>query len=94
MTATGTNLLGLVKHLTFVELGYFGVVFGRPEQQAVRWIADDGDPNWDMWALASESREDVVAGYRRAWAHADATIGQLPLDAAGRCRGGVQHAGT
>ena len=83
LTPTGTNLLGLVKHLTFVELGYFGVVFGRPAPEAVRWIEDDGDPNWDMWALASEPRHELVEGYRRAWAHADATIDQLPLDAAG-----------
>ena len=30
MTPTGTNLLGLVKHLAYVELGYFGDTFGRP----------------------------------------------------------------
>ena len=30
MTPTGTNLLGLVKHVASVELGYFGEVFGRP----------------------------------------------------------------
>ena len=30
MTPTGTNLLGLVKHLASVELGYFGDTFGRP----------------------------------------------------------------
>jgi hypothetical protein len=83
MTPTGTNLLGLVKHLTFVELGYFGAVFGRPVQEAVRWIEDDGDPNWDMWALASEPRADLIEGYRRAWVHADATIERLPLDAPG-----------
>jgi uncharacterized damage-inducible protein DinB len=83
MTPTGTNLLGLVKHLAFVELGYFGVVFGRPVQEAVRWIEDDGEPNWDMWALASEPRQQLVDGYRRAWAHADATIEGLPLDASG-----------
>ena len=83
MTPTGTNLLGLVKHLAFVELGYFGVVFGRPVPEAVRWIENDGDPNWDMWALASEPRQDLVDGYRRAWAHADVTIERLPLGAPG-----------
>lgn len=85
VTPTGTNLLGLVKHLTFVELGYFGDTFGRPAPEARAWIEDDGsEPNWDMWATAEESRDDVVAGYRRAWAHADATIAELPLDAVGR----------
>jgi hypothetical protein len=37
-----------------------------------------------MWATASESREEIVALYRRAWAHADATIDALPLEAVGR----------
>ena len=77
------GLLGLVKHLTFVELGYFGAVFGRPVEAARRWIEDDGEPNWDMWAAAEEPRAALVDAYRRAWAHADATIGQLPLDAPG-----------
>jgi hypothetical protein len=30
LTPTGTNLLGLVKHLARCELGYFGDTFGRP----------------------------------------------------------------
>ncbi len=37
-----------------------------------------------MWATADESREEIVALYRRAWAHGDATIAALPLDAIGR----------
>ena len=28
LVPTGTNLLGLVKHVTWVELGYFGDTFG------------------------------------------------------------------
>lgn len=30
LTATGTNLLGLVKHVATCEAWYFGEVFGRP----------------------------------------------------------------
>jgi hypothetical protein len=30
LTPTGTNLLGLVKHLAGVEVGYLGTAFGRP----------------------------------------------------------------
>ena len=30
LTATGTNLLGLIKHLAISESWYFGDVFGRP----------------------------------------------------------------
>jgi hypothetical protein len=84
MTPTGTNLLGLVKHLAYVELGYFGATFGRPAPEARVWVEDlDDTPNWDMWASGEESREEIVAFYRRAWEHADATIAELPLDAPG-----------
>jgi hypothetical protein len=81
MTPTGTDLLRLVKHLAYVEMGYFGAVFGRPVAEAQRWLDDDIEPNADLWATADESREDVVALYHRAWAHADATIDALPLRA-------------
>ena len=30
MVPTGTNLLGLLRHVGSVETGYFGFVFGRP----------------------------------------------------------------
>jgi uncharacterized damage-inducible protein DinB len=85
LTPTGTNLLGLVKHLAYVEMGYFGGTFGRPVEHAQVWVDDEDDtPNWDMWATAAESRESVVSLYRLAWAHADATIEALPLSAVGR----------
>jgi len=84
LTPTGTNLLGLVKHLAAVEIGYFGDTFGRPFGESVSWAKfDEANPNADMWATADESREDIVGLYRRVWAHSDATIGQLPLDAPG-----------
>ncbi|RFA12187.1 hypothetical protein B7R22_17315 [Subtercola boreus] len=35
LTPTGTNLLGLVKHVASVQLGYFGEVFGRPATHSV-----------------------------------------------------------
>jgi len=82
VTPTGTNLLGLIKHLTGVELGYFGDTFGRPPAEPLPWSEDE--PNSDMWATADESREQIVGLYRRAWAHSDATIEALPLDATGQ----------
>ncbi len=83
LTPTGTNLLGLVKHLAYVEMGYFGGTFGRPVPEAQPWVDDEVEVNADMWATAAESREDVQALYRRAWAVADATIEALPLEALG-----------
>lgn len=82
LTPTATNLLGLVKHLAAVEAGYFGDTFGRPLPDRPAWF-DDETPNADMWATAEEAREDIVGLYRRVWAHADATIGSLDLDAPG-----------
>ncbi|MGW6501937.1 DinB family protein [Nonomuraea angiospora] len=82
-TPTGTNLLGLVKHLASVEFGYFGDTFGRPSGEPMPWFEDDAEPNADMWATPDESREQLIALYHRAWAHADATIEELPLDATG-----------
>lgn len=84
MTPTGTNLLGLVKHLASVELGYLGDTFGRPSGESLPWVEDGAEPNADMWVTADESSEDIVALYHRAWAHADATIDALPLDTTGR----------
>jgi uncharacterized damage-inducible protein DinB len=83
LTSTGTNLLGLVKHVAGVEAGYLGDVFGRPFDEPLPWLEDDAEPNADLWATAGESREQVVALYRRVWAHSDATIAALDLDATG-----------
>ena len=83
MVPTGTNLLGLIKHVASVELGYFGDCFGRPFSERLPWLEDDAEPNADMWATADESREQITGLYRRAWAHSDATIGTLALDAIG-----------
>jgi uncharacterized damage-inducible protein DinB len=83
MTPTGTNLLGLVKHLASVELGYFGDTFGRPHGIELPWHADDAGPNDDMFAREDESREDIVGLYKRAWEHAAGTFEAFDLDATG-----------
>jgi uncharacterized damage-inducible protein DinB len=83
LTPTGTNLLGIVKHLAGVELWYFGDAFGRPPAGPRPWSEDDARRNADMWATADESRDHIVGMYRRSWAHADETIAALPLDAPG-----------
>jgi uncharacterized damage-inducible protein DinB len=84
MTQTGTNLLGLVKHVASVELGYFGEVFDRPSNVPMPWLDQGAEINADMWARAEESREEIVALYERAAEHADATIDALELDSTGR----------
>ena len=82
LVPTGTNLLGLVKHVAGVEAGYLGDTFGRPSPETFPDV--DAEPDADSWATADESREDITGLYRRVWAHSDATIGALALDAIGQ----------
>jgi uncharacterized damage-inducible protein DinB len=84
LVPTGTNLLGLVKHVASVEAGYLGETFGRPFPEALPWLDEGAEANADMWATAEESREDIAGLYRRVWEHSDATVDALPLDSLGR----------
>ncbi len=83
LTPTGTNLLGLVQHLSGIEVAYFGDTFGRP--MAGTPVFDfDADANADLWVRAEVPVEEVTSSYRRSCAHADAAIEALSLDAVGR----------
>ena len=84
LVPTGTNLLGLVKHVTGVEAGYLGDTFGRPFDGLLPGQDGEGEPNADMWATAEETRDQITDLYRRVWAHSDATVAELPLDAVGQ----------
>ncbi len=83
LVPTGTNLLGLVKHVASVEAGYLGATFGRPFDEPLPWYDDGAEPNADMWATAEEPRGQIVGLYYRVWAHSDATIDALGLDVIG-----------
>ena len=81
LTPTGTNLLGLVKHVAVTQLGYLTQVFGRPSGLHDPGEAPDDDM-W-MWAKPGESREDILGSFRHSAQRADETIEALPLDAPG-----------
>ena len=83
LTPTGTNLLGVTKHLAAVELEYFGIVFDRPHGVPFPWDDGDGIPNGDMFATLDESRADVLAMLATARSTAMATIEALDLDTEG-----------
>ena len=83
LTPTGTNLLGIIKHVASVEYGYLTECFGRDGGIATPWMAEEAPDNADMWATAAESRDDIVGLYRRAWASDDATVRELGADAEG-----------
>lgn len=83
LTSTGTNLLGLVKHLTLAESRYFGEVFDRPFPEPLPRWDDAGKRGTDMWATEHETREEITGRYRRVWEHSDATITALAVDSPG-----------
>jgi hypothetical protein len=83
LTATGTNLLGLIKHLSTWEARYFGEVFARPFPEPLpRWDVE-AERLADMWATEHESRSDIIDRYRRVWDHSDATVDALAIDTPG-----------
>lgn len=86
MTPTGTNLLGLVKHVASVTDEYFGAVMGRPSGIVLPWFPKDPAdevPNADLWVPADESREFIVDLHHQVAVNTDATIEALDLDAVG-----------
>lgn len=77
MTPSGTNLLGLVKHLAAVEYGWFCETFGRDTEPLP---FDPEDPEADLRVGPQESTADIVAFYGRARAAADQVIDELSVD--------------
>ena len=88
LVPTGTNLLGLVKHVTGCEIGYFGDTFGRPfpgpVPKAFTEAEWEANPNADMYATPDESREMLTSLYRLVWVHSDETMDELELESTGQ----------
>jgi uncharacterized damage-inducible protein DinB len=80
MTPSGTNLLGMVKHLATVEYGWFCETFGRPSEALP---FDEDDPEADMRVNSDETTGDILAFYGRARAAADQVIDEVDLDQTG-----------
>lgn len=83
LTSSGTNLLGVVKHLASVQVGYFGDCFDRPAPFALPWFAEDAPINADMWARPDESSAEIIGLYRTSWAHALETFEVTDIDDTG-----------
>lgn len=78
-TPTGSNLLGIVKHLALVEIGYIELA-GRPSGYTFREYDDDAPPNEDMYARAEESAADVARLYQEAGRLTRAAVAETPLE--------------
>lgn len=86
LTGTGTNLLGLVKHVASVQAEYLGLVFDRPFDAAAAgapWLLTGEQGDDDLWLAEDETAEQVWAVWDASDAHADATVDALGLDAVG-----------
>lgn len=83
LTPSGTNLLGVVKHVASVGLGYFTITFGRPRGRELPWFEEGAEPDADFYATPEETSGEIIDLYRFAADAADATITALPLDAPG-----------
>lgn len=84
LTPTGTNLLGLVKHMATVELGYLGDSMGRPAPVPLPWTEADWADNADMYATADESVEHITDLLQLAGRHSAESVAAFELDAPAR----------
>jgi uncharacterized damage-inducible protein DinB len=76
MVSSGTNLIGLVKHLAWVELGWFVEFFaGEPVDDPYAGMDDA-----DMRAEPGDTAESVIELYEQHIARADAVIDAHDLD--------------
>ena len=95
LTPSGTNILGLVKHLVGVERSYLGECVGQPPKFTLPWEEDgsiwDGA---DMWVRADESRDYIVGLYHQSWRNSDASIEAVPLDTEPTSAGGRRARAT
>jgi hypothetical protein len=83
MVPTGTNLLGIVKHVAYVQLGYLGDCFGRPSGIPTPWDEGNDDPDADLWVPATDSQESILDLFARSSDHADATLAAVDLATVG-----------
>lgn len=87
MTPSGTNLLGLVKHLAAVEYEWFCRTFQRPTEPLP---FDPEDPDADLRVRPDETTAGILDFYRRARQAADQVIEEMPLQQTGTAWFGEQ----
>ena len=77
MTQSGTNLLGMVKHLAYVERWWFQEVFaGRSMDYP--WTDEDPDADWRV--ESHETTGEIVALYRNECDESHAILRENLLD--------------
>jgi hypothetical protein len=85
-TPTGTNLLGIIKHVLNVEAVYLGTTFDRPFPRSELLVSERdfaADPQTDWYATEQETVAGIIDLYRQVIAHGNETIDSLDLDSIG-----------
>jgi hypothetical protein len=85
LTPTGSNLLGILRHLGGIEHAYLCEAFDRalpPPPMPADWDEELWH-NGDMWVRPTESSAGVLDWYRAACERADETIQMLDFDSPG-----------
>lgn len=77
MTPSGLTLLGMLKHLAYVERWWFRAVFAS-EDVSFPWTEDDPDADWR--AEPDESVDSIAALYREECARAREIVAAASLD--------------
>lgn len=71
LVPSGTSLLGIVKHLAYVERWWFQAVLGQREVE-FPWSEDDPDADWRI--EQDESVDDIINLYRGEFAESQAIL--------------------
>ena len=77
MVPSGTSLLGIVKHLAYVERGWFQENVGN---ERFEYPFDVDDPEADFRIEAGETAEDIFDLYRQACARSRQALEAASLD--------------
>lgn len=71
LVPSGTSLLGIVKHLAYVERWWFQAVLGQREVE-FPWSEDDPDADWRI--EQDESVDDIINLYRGEFVESQAIL--------------------
>ena len=77
VVASGTSLLGMIKHLAYVERWWFDDFFAGND---VEYPWSDGDPDADFRIEDDETIESVIALYEEAIARSNAITAEAQMD--------------
>lgn len=82
LTPSGTNLLGVVKHLASVEHEYVARCAGFSSEIEIAWSDDASmEANDDLWLTSDQTAEKILDLYAAVARHTARAVEQLPPDA-------------